>query len=584
MSRPARTPRRLLISSYGEELVEVPPAALGQLNWGNIRDEAYGSLVLMTVDRPDERAADFGSQLRILASRWWLIVAIVGVATGLTYAYYAHKPKAYESSTTIFVQPPNASGLLSGLTGGNALANVAVAVDSDRNTLDQATLLQSRGVAAQVALRLGYHGNLDALRSKITVVPRTGEDFVTVTATDADPEYAARLANAYAGSFVASRTQGLRSQLQTQQALYQKQLASLPPTRSNAAQRQTLTDQIRELTAITTTATGGAEQVDRAVPPASPSYPHPARSAVFAFLLSLLAAIFLANVLERADRRIKDDADIEPLYGAPVIGLVPEVKQPVPSDGTAEHIPHELVEPFRVVRTNVGMQTLDKPIKTLLVTSAVTGEGKSMTSRNLALAYRESGLTVALVDADLRRPSVARSLGAESGSGLLDVLHGDASWRDRAVRVGPGGDSPNGHVDYEIAGGLINVLGANRSVPNPPGLLGSLRMRSLLSELAEDHDIVIVDTPPLVGVSDALALIPSVDAVLLVARLGVVSRRAAEHGRDVLGRVPGATVVGVVANGLRSGPLTGSYYGYGQYAQDHGKPRGRVRRLSVSIR
>jgi non-specific protein-tyrosine kinase len=285
------------------------------------------------------------------------------------------------------------------------------------------------------------------------------------------------------------------------------------------------------------------------------------RNAAVALVLSALFAAMAAYGLERLDRRIRRRDEVEVLYRAPILADVPQVSKPAPTVKGHVAVAPRLKEAFRTLRMNIALESLDRPVRTLLVTSAMPREGKTTTVRNLALAYRQAGMRVAVVDADLRRPSLHRFLNIERDPGLTDVLT-DRRPLDSAlqavtvdvrgietlarVHTGAGG---NGGGEAGAVGALL-ALASGPSPANPPAVLASERTRSLLHDLAETNDVVIVDCPPVLPVSDVLPLLTAVDGVLLVARLRVATTVAAARLADQLGRVPNLRVLGVVLNGV----------------------------------
>jgi capsular exopolysaccharide synthesis family protein len=191
---------------------------------------------------------------------------------------------------------------------------------------------------------------------------------------------------------------------------------------------------------------------------------------------------------------------------------------------------------------------LDKPLKSIVVTSATPGEGKTTTVVNLAVAFAQTGARVCLVDADLRRPRVAKSLGIPNWSGLTTALVNK--------------ESPAGYFQSTMEPGL-SALTSGPIPPNPAELLGSSRMTTLLAELEERFDIVLVDSPPVLAVTDAAVLAPKVGGVVLVTRAGVVGRHQALRAKEALEAVK-ANVLGVVLSAVTAEGRDGYYYYYYQ--------------------
>jgi len=213
-------------------------------------------------------------------------------------------------------------------------------------------------------------------------------------------------------------------------------------------------------------------------------------------------------------------------------------------------------EAFRVLRTNLQFMGLDKPLKTVLVTSAVPGEGKSTVASNLAIAFAQAGANVCLVDADLRRPRVAKLFGAENWRGLTKAVVAQTLENDLQTTSVPG----------------LSLLTSGPIPPNPAEILGSGRMSQLLAELSERFDMVIIDSPPTLAVTDAAVLAPKVDGVMLVVRSGKADRQAVKRAVASLQAVK-ANVLGVTLSAVESDGRDGYYYYY--YSQEEGGQKAR---------
>lgn len=203
-------------------------------------------------------------------------------------------------------------------------------------------------------------------------------------------------------------------------------------------------------------------------------------------------------------------------------------------------------EAFRVLRTNLQFLGLDAPLKSIMVTSASPGEGKTTTIANLAVAFAQAGMRVCLVDADLRRPMVAKLFGVENWVGLTTALIGQNSV-DEVIRE-------------SVVDGL-SILTSGPIPPNPAELLNSARMGGLLAQLQERFDMVLIDTPPVLAVADAAVLAPRTGGVLMVVRSGGVARQQAARAKASLEAVK-ARVLGVVLEAVSPEGREGYYYYY----------------------
>jgi polysaccharide biosynthesis transport protein len=506
-----------------------------------------------------------------LAPVWrykWLILALaISVATA-TYLYYAGKPKIYESSTDIYLGTSGVEGLVTGTeqTG------------SERQLANQARVLRSRPVAARVARKIGFNGDPEALLGGLQVVADPDADFLTLVAVWPDPQGAARLANAFAQAFLDQRLATRRVEADRALEAARKAMADIRRSPRRADERAELAARISQLEVMRSLPSGAAEQLDRARPAAAPSAPHPKRNAIFAFVLSLAFGVLAAYGLDRVDRRIRDVDEVTPIFDAPVLGTIPRAAEKL-SYMSAPAIPASLRESFRTLRTSLEIAGADSG--TLLITSGVPGEGKSTVVRNLAMAYFESGKQVAIVEADLRRPTAARWLCTPADPGLAHVLLSDATL-DEALHEVPcdaaavpawmtiprhNGSSSDGQSEdgntFDIASGFapadLFLLPGGSQAADPPTLLGTSEFQLLLVELAERFDVVLIDTPALLSVSDALPLLPEVVGALVVSRVGATTEESAKQVAELIGRVRGARLLGIVANDVPGASRRASY-------------------------
>ncbi|WP_157973912.1 polysaccharide biosynthesis tyrosine autokinase [Desertihabitans aurantiacus] len=298
--------------------------------------------------------------------------------------------------------------------------------------------------------------------------------------------------------------------------------------------------------------------VATASPPEFQSSPNTRRNLLVAGLGSLLLGLLLALARDRLDTRVRTAADLPGNQGAlaSIEDLRDARQNPVLAmeGGSQRH--HVRAEAFRRLRTNLRFIDVDHPPRVIVLTSAVSGEGKSSTAINLARVLVTDGHRVALVDGDLRRPSIAAYAGLEGSVGLTDVLAGALPletalrrWQHDRLQVLPSGSLP----------------------PNPSELLGSEAMASLLGQLRADFDFVILDTPPLLPVIDAAVVGTVADGVVLVVRHGHTKRQQLQQAADSLASVDGR-LLGMVLNRTPR-PSVWSRRSQHYYEQDPGRLR-----------
>lgn len=340
--------------------------------------------------------------------------------------------------------------------------------------------------------------------------------------------------------------QNLRmSQVQTTLALYQQIYTNLLSSYENV--------RLARLRS-----TPNVVQLDAAKVPGKPIQPLPLRDVPIGAVSGLLIMGAIAFLVEYLDDTLKTPEDVARALGLPVIGMIGEMdyeKGEAPGVYVAENPRSPIAEAFRTLRTNLEFAGVDRPIRSLLVTSASPSEGKTTLAINLAASLAQGERRVMLIDADLRRPAVHRYLGIPNRSGLTELF------RPRPGDMLIGSSAVNTWGDP-----ALNVITSGSLPPNPAELLGSERMCQILEELKEMADIVVVDGPPFI-VADPVVMASRVDGVLLVIEPGGTKVDIAQGVVEQLQRA-GARVVGVVLNPI-SRKRAHYYYGKYRYYSDY---------------
>jgi capsular exopolysaccharide synthesis family protein len=387
---------------------------------------------------------------------------------------------------------------------------------------------------------------------------------VSVDATDPNPAFAATLANTFAEQYIRFRRDADRSKVNSALKLVQTQLARGSPAELAGTQGRDLRKQAEQLKVLAALQTGNAELVQQASAPSSPSSPKTMRDVGLSFLIGLLLGTGLAFLFDRLDRRLRDPQEVKDTFQRPILGVIPASRTlPTTGPGRSGPLPVGEEESFRMLRANLRYFNVDHPIRSVLITSAAPGEGKSTVAWNLAAAAASTGSPVLLVEADLRHPSLAASENnLRPRPGLSDVLAGQANV-ENAVQATPiPARAPDGKARE-----TMDVLVAGALPPNPDDLLESERMQAILESASSRYELVILDTPPTSVVSDAVPLIREVDGVIVVTRIGTTTREAAVELRSQLEDL-GAPILGVVVNAVRA-RVAGYGYGY-KYAPASG--------------
>lgn len=438
--------------------------------------------------------------------RWRVIVATVAVAVGVAAALTWQATPQYASTASIFVStsPSDTSDAYT----GNLFATQRVN--------SYAELVGKRKLADRVATELGGDVSAAQLQSSVTTSINPDTVLLDITATDPDPVVARDIAQAYAESLSVFVAQ-LESQGQNQAPV-------------------------------------SASIVDDATISSSPVSPQPVRNLGLALVLGLLLGVGLAVVRELLDTSLKTSEDIAAVTESPILGRIgvdtSAVRRP-PAEVLSAATPW--AEAFRVLRTNMQYVEVDHDQKVFVVSSSLPGEGKTTTAVNLAITLAQANQRVALVECDLRRPLIADRLGLDDAVGTTSVLIGKVHLRDALQK----------YADTELW-----VLSSGPIPPNPSELLQSNAMEKMLGELRDDFDIVILDAPPLLPVTDAALLSAQADGALLVVRHGKTTRDQLDHAIERVEAVD-AKVVGVVINLAPARKRVGGY-GYGGYGYGYG--------------
>jgi capsular exopolysaccharide synthesis family protein len=288
-------------------------------------------------------------------------------------------------------------------------------------------------------------------------------------------------------------------------------------------------------------------QIEPASVPDQPIRPRTMMNTVLASVVGLMLAAGMVFLFEHLDDTLKTPDEVERALGIPVLGFIAEMQYKGKGDEiyVARQPRSPVSEAFRSLRTNLEYASVQKPIRTLIVTSPEPSEGKTTVAVNLAAIYSQAKKNVALVDADMRHPNVHRYMGLSNMDGLSNLFRENTS----AQKV----------FRHKVGLTQLKVVTSGSLPPNPAELLGSDRMTKILDELQSKAEMVVIDTPPSL-VADAQVLAAKVDAVLLVIKPGKTSVEAARSSMELYRRA-GARVVGVVLNRI---PRNRSYY-YGGY-------------------
>ncbi|CAN5398352.1 polysaccharide biosynthesis tyrosine autokinase [soil metagenome] len=458
---------------------------------------------------------DLRDYLRGLRRHWVAILLMAAVGVGVGYGWTLLQTPVYEASASGFVASRQAEDV------GTSIAGDSLARSKVQSYLDIAGW---RVVAEQAIDELGLDTTPEALVTRVAVTNATDTVILRVTATGPSPMEARDLAETWIRSMA----------------------KAIDDLEGNGAPG----------TSPVTIIPGDAASL-----PSSPIFPDVQSAMIVGGILGLGFGIAFALIRTVSDRRVRASDDVEAKTGVAVVGSIPITDGLDAEDrlfgaaGTSKQKGKAFAvsEAMRALRTNLQFMDVDHPPRTIVVTSPLPGDGKSTIACNLALTLAAGGRTVVLIDGDLRRSMVAKTMGLPGGAGLTDVLSGRAVLSDVLQRT------PHSRNLFVLAAGSIP--------PNPSEVLGSERMKALLVDLAS-HATVIVDAPPLLPVTDGAVLAHQADGALLVVSLGKTTYDLVDKALDTLEKARGRAL-GIVLNKIPLRGVDSSPYSY-EYRREYG--------------
>ena len=448
--------------------------------------------------------------LKLLRTRWVTVLVSTVAVLLLAILYTVTTTPLYQASTRLFVST-SAGKSASDLYQGNRL--------SQDRVLSYTELLMGETLAQRTVNKLDLDVSAKALKAKVKATAKPDTVLIDVNVLDTSPLRARDIANALSDEFVV-----MVRELETPDP------GERPDARVIVEQRASI--------------------------PSSPAVPKPKRNIAGGLALGLLLGIGLALLRDRLDNTVKSREALEEITHVGMAGSIPLDKDRRRDTAISfENSNTGIAEAFRKLRTNLQFLNVDNPPRIIVITSSTPAEGKSTTAINIALALAEAEYNVVLVDGDMRRPSVDKYLDLVGSVGFSTVLSGGASLAEVLQTT----KYPN-----------LTVLAAGTIPPNPSELLGSQAARKVLSDLREQFDYVIIDSSPLLAVTDGAILATNADGALIMARFGETKREQLAHAVGTLENV-GATLLGAV---FTMTPTRGhSYYSYNYNYNYYGEDR-----------
>jgi len=518
---------------------------------------------------PEREAVDLRWLLAVIRRWLWLIILCALLGLGGAYGASRYMPPVYSASSTLLIQA--------------AVTDFQAIMTSERLARTYSQLLKEQTVMEMVIQQLGLDETPVALARKVKVNVVADTQLIRVNVEHKDPSLAAQIANALSNAFIeqveiyqterySESLTSIKEQIDELATLMDTTQAKIdvlgtptfPDDQLELARLEGLQAQYRG--AYTSLLQGyeqmrlsAAQSFQTVVVAETARVPREPTQNLFLYmslagLVGLMVGVGAAFLLEYLDDTIKSAEDVRRVLGLRVLGAIGTLSRSQRNAIVATEVPSAHGEAYRVLGTNLFYSGAEVPLRSILVTSPTASEGKTITAANLAVALAQSGLRVSLVEADLRRPTLGRLFGIEPHtqglSGALEQGKIDGQLQKTAVEG-------------------LTVLDSGELPSNPARLLGSQHMEDLLDDLARRSDVVVVDSPPVLPVADAMLLARQANGVLMVLRAGQTRWQAARQAVDRLRQV-GANVVGVALNGVptRKGGYYGGYYDSGYYASN----------------
>lgn len=438
----------------------------------------------------------------LVRKRWFVVVALGLLGIVLGSAYVIVTPPEYSAETELFVATVSGDNTADLAQGSNF---------AQQQARNYSVVAQRDIVLVPVITALGLKTTPRELSDRISASVPLNTSLISIAVTDSSPARAAATADAVATSLANT-------------------VIRLVPKRSDGSSPVHL------------------QVVQAARAPTSPSAPNPRLVLAFAGLLGLLAGLGAIAVAELISAKVRSVDHLKEITNLTILGTVTDDKaagaSPVFSQSNSQSLRSE---EFRQIRTNVHFLHPDESHKVFVVTSSIPGEGKSTTSANLAVALAAAGIATCLVEADFRKPTLGVYLDLEGGVGLTTILAGDATLDEALQSWGP---------DH------LQVLLSGQVPPNPSELLESNQAQKLLRTLKDRFDVVIIDCPPLMPVTDAAVVARAFGGAILVVGVDRVETRELKTAMDAL-TTGGAPILGVIANFVPAG-TRGRYQTYAQ--------------------
>lgn len=487
--------------------------------------------------------AQLSDYLRAIRRRWKVVLLLTVVVTGTSLALSLSGARQYDATAQLLFKPEDEIGRL--------LDPGAESEDPERVLNTGVELIRLDSIADRVRRRVGLDMTNDELQKKLSTDSSSDSDLVTLTVRDPDPKRAAAIANAFAEEYRNYRQRSARATLEAAAEVAESEYQSLPPEEQATAEGEELRSRARQFRITSALQTGGVEVVRQATTPTEPSRPRPKLSGALGLVLGLLLGLFAALVLEFTDRRLRREEDVEALFELPILASIP----PPPRRGGDDHVQREA---YGLLAASMRFALPERATNVCMVTSPGPSEGKTSVTFGLARGLARIGLRVIAIECDLRRPTFAEVAPLNAGAGVTGLLTQPGSMAPELTWLDATTLRPVTHDNLKD-GLAFAVLPAGRIPPHPQRLLARSSMSALIDQARSLADVVLIDTPPIGTVNDAVTLAEVVDSALVVVKLDQTTKDASNRALRGL-RSLDVTLAGLVATNAREVDEDG-YYG-----------------------
>jgi succinoglycan biosynthesis transport protein ExoP len=509
----------------------------------------------------DGSERDLRHYLHVLRRHARVIAGMTILVTLLALIFSVLQSNVYRASAQVLLNRQNLPAALTGRT-----VDGTVSEDPARVAMTQAALARSPAVAARAVKTARVAGaSSEGLLLSSSVKPNPTADILVFSVDNGNARDAAKLADAYALAYRDYKLQLDSNALQRARNELNARLAKLREHGDHSSvlyraivssEQQLHTMQLLQSEDSVLSTQSAGSQIK----------PTPKRNALLGFGFGLLLGCGAAFLFEALDKRVRSEDELEREIGLPLLARVPEPPRRLRHVTMLAAPTSAQADAVRRLATNVEFSSPDRPLQTLMVTSAVQREGKSTTAANLAVALARAGKLVVLIDLDLRQPSVASLFHVRVPTGLTSVIVGKASVDDTLVQIPLPPLEPSDNGSPQMLGGSLSVLPTGMLPANPGEFVkANLLQTRVLEPLRKRFDYIIIDAPPMCIGGDALTLSASADSLILVARLGVIDRAALRDLKRQLATTP-TPAIGFVLTGIEAADQYG--YGYGREARE----------------